>query len=298
MSAVTESLNDYLKKFFSENRKSLLQNFPGLTLHRLRQELELFTELKGVSSSELFESPYFPYKNSPLTYFFDQLKIGYPLQYISGMAFFYRSNFKVCPDVLIPRSETEILVELANNEIQKNFRAKNCRILDVGTGSGIIGLSLLLEEFATLDVTMSDISLKALNIAKNNYFNLAFSISPKHKVHFLESDRLKNVTGEFDFILANPPYIKRNQDLNQVHQQVQKYEPELALYLNDDDYDQWFEEFFTEIFRHLKSDGLSLIEGHEDHLENLKNLALKIGFSKAEVIQDYTQRNRFLRLKK
>ena len=83
-----------------------------------------------------------------------------------------------------------------------------------------------------------------------------------------------------------------------MHQQVQKYEPELALYLNDDDYDQWFEEFFTEIFRHLKSDGLSLIEGHEDHLENLKNLALKIGFSKAEVIQDYTQRNRFLRLKK
>lgn len=292
------SLEDYLQSFFNEEKKSLLSNYPGLTLHRLRSDIKLHAFLNGIDSHELFEFPYFPHRSNPLTIFFEKLHVGMPLEYITGYAYFYRSHFKVSPDVLIPRSETEILVEMASQEIQKNYRNKKCRVLDIGTGSGVIALSLMMEDAALLNVVATDLSPKALEMARENYFNLSFTISAKHKIEFIKSDRLLSVDGEFDIILSNPPYIKRHSDLDSVHHQVLSYEPMMALFLDDDGYDRWFEEFFISIFQKLGPSGISLIEGHEDHLEALSTIALKIGFTMVNVIKDYTNRNRFLRLKK
>jgi release factor glutamine methyltransferase len=292
------SLEKYLRGFYDTEKKSLLSNYPGLTLHRLKQDIKLHAFLNGVDSEELFEFPYLPHRTHPLTVFFEKLKVGTPLEYITGYAYFYRSMFKVTSDVLIPRSETEILVELATQEIQKRFKNKKCRVADIGTGSGAIALSLLMEESVTLDMVASDISEKALKLAKENYFNQSYAIPAHHKVAFVKSDRLKSLEGEFDLILSNPPYIKRKADLHEVHSQVAVFEPHLALFLDDDSYDQWFDEFFTSIHEKLAPLGVSLIEGHERHLESLAELARKIGFSEALVIKDYSQRNRFLKLKK
>jgi release factor glutamine methyltransferase len=292
------SLEDYLLAFFKAENKSLLFHYPGLTLHRLRNDLTLHASLNGMQSDELFDLPYLPYRSHPITLFFEKLKTGIPLEYITGQAYFYRSSFKVTPDVLIPRSETEILVEMAIMEMKKNYHHKKCRIADVGTGSGVIALTLMMEDCATLDVVASDISDKALAIARENFFNLKFMFSPSHSIKLIKSDRLQNIEGEFDLILSNPPYIKRLSDSETVHQQVERFEPALALYLDDDVYDVWFEDFFKSLFQKLKGDGMSLIEGHEEHLEGLKSVAQNVGFGKVDVIKDYTGRNRFLRLKK
>lgn len=292
------SLDQHLRDFYSREKKSLLANYPGLTLHRLRQDIKLHAFLNGVDSEELFEFPYLPHRTHPITVFFDKLKDGTPLEYITGHAYFYRSMFKVTSDVLIPRSETEILVELAIQEIQKNYRNKSCRVADIGTGSGAIALSLLMEESTTLDLVASDISPEALKLAQENFFNQRYTIPNHHKVKFVLSDRMKDVDGDFDIILSNPPYIKKEADFKEVHSQVAAFEPHLALFLEDETYDAWFDEFFTSIYKKLSNHGLSLIEGHENHLEALKVLALKAGFKEAIVIKDYTQRNRFLQLKK
>ena len=255
------SLEDYLQSFFSEEKKNLLVNYPGLTLHRLRNDIKLHAFLNGVDSEELFQFPYIPYRSNPITLFFEKLSLGVPLEYITGYAYFYRSLYKVTHDVLIPRSETEILVELASEEIQKKYRHLNCRVADIGTGSGIIALTLMMEDFAILDVVASDISEKALTLAKENFFNLRYAISAKHKINFLKSDRLNELEGKFDLILSNPPYIKRIADNSAVHHQVLSYEPDLALFLDDVSYDLWFEDFFKSIYEKLNPNGVSLIEG-------------------------------------
>lgn len=292
------SLDKYLKGFFESEKKSLLSNYPGLTLHRLRQDINLHAFLHGIDSEEIFEFPYLPHRTHPLTIFFEKLKEGVPLEYITGYAYFYRSIFKVTTDVLIPRSETEILVELASQEIKKNYKNKTCRVADVGTGTGAIALSLMTEESSALSIVASDISPKALKIAKENYFNQRYGLSSIHKIEFVLSDRLNDVKGPFDLIVSNPPYIKKDADLKEVHPQVALFEPHLALFLEDATYDEWFKDFFESIFKNLSDNGVSLIEGHENHLENLASLAKTIGFKEAVVIQDYTQRNRFLKLKK
>jgi release factor glutamine methyltransferase len=293
-----QRLEEYLQSFFNEEKKSLLAHYPGLTLYRLRSDIKFYAFLNGVDSEELFDFPYLPYHSNPFTLFFKKLKEGVPLEYITGNAYFYRSYFKVTPEVLIPRSETEILVELASMEIQKNYRSKKCRLADVGTGSGAIALSLMMEDIAALDVVASDISISALTLARENYFNLGFAIPAKHKIQFIKSDRLFDVSGQFDIILSNPPYIKTRSDQHSVHHQVLSYEPAMALFLDDDVYDLWFEDFFKSIYQKLNTDGMSLIEGHELHLERLSNIAQNERFTKVDIIKDYTGRNRFIRLNK
>ena len=182
--------------------------------------------------------------------------------------------------------------------MKKNFKNKSCRIIDIGTGSGAIAISLLMEDVAKIEMTITDISDKALKLAQENFFTHKYSISPSHKVTFIKSDRLKQVPGTFDMILSNPPYIKEKADVENVHFQVKNFEPHLALFLPDEEYSLWFQEFFTSIYEKLSDQGISLIEGHESHLGGLADIAKTIGFKEAVVIQDYTQRNRFLKLKK
>ncbi len=292
------SLDSYLREFFLKEKKFLSNTYPGITIHRLKQDIKLHAFLNGVDSEDLFDFPYQSHRHNPITIFFENLIRGMPLEYITGYAYFYRSLFKVNRDVLIPRSETEILVELATTEIKKNFKNKTCRIADVGTGTGAIALSLMYEEAASLEIVATDISDKALRIAKENFFNLRFSIPNKHKITFIETDRLENIKGSFDLILSNPPYIKKESDALGVHQQVMSFEPHLALFLEDIHYETWFRDFFKSIFNKLSPHGVSLVEGHENHLETLAILARGLGFSEVLVIKDYTQRDRFLRLKK
>ena len=142
-----------------------------------------------------------------------------PVQYITQNTEFYKRNFFVNSNVLIPRNETELLVIQAIDFIKKN-KIKNPKILDICTGSGVVGISLG-KEIPSSNVTVSDISLKALEIAKIN--------AKKHnlKMNFILSDCLKDIYGEFNIIVSNPPYIKTN-NLKLLDEEIKK-EPKIAL---------------------------------------------------------------------
>ena len=145
----------------------------------------------------------------------------YPIQYLIGYVNFYGYKINVNEDVLIPRYETEFLVEKTIKYYKKLFNNK-VSILDIGTGSGAI--SIALKKNIDCDVSACDISKKALEMAKNN------AKSNNVDINFIESDIFNNINDKYDIIISNPPYIANNEE---VEYSVDKYEPHLALYAND-----------------------------------------------------------------
>ena len=145
-----------------------------------------------------------------------------PVQYILGYAEFYGLKFKVSPAVLIPRPETEELVELIVSEVQK----EDVRILDIGTGSGCIPVSLK-DELPDANVSAIDISSDALSIAKEN------AMANEVDVTFIEMDILREIpVGKYDVIVSNPPYISHDEK-EKMNDNVLIYEPHLALFSDD-----------------------------------------------------------------
>lgn len=142
-----------------------------------------------------------------------------PVQHILGYAFFYGYDFYVNDDVLIPRSETEQLVENTLYYYDKYFGNQRLDVLDLGTGSGCIGVTLAREE-KNLKVTISDVSEKALVVANKNANHL------KVEVTSIVSSWFDQIEGKFDMIISNPPYIPDDEIVEDI---VQK-EPEVALY--------------------------------------------------------------------
>ena len=159
----------------------------------------------------------------------EKLKQQIPLQYILGTTSFYDLEFEVNNDVLIPRPETEELVAwiLSNVEITKS--ANKLKILDIGTGSGCIAISLA-KNISNSEVFAIDVSEKALAIAKKN------TSANKVKVIFIEENILntESLHQTYDVIVSNPPYV-RNLEKQEINKNVLDYEPHLALFVEDDD---------------------------------------------------------------
>lgn len=145
----------------------------------------------------------------------DRIAKGYPLEYLTNSKEFMKMNFFVNPDVLIPRADTEILVE----EVIKLAKDKQ-DILDLCTGSGVVAISLAKYK-ENLNIIASDISEKALDIAKINSRKLLES----QNIKFIQSDMFENIESKFDIIVSNPPYIKK--DI--IKEYNLEYEPHLAL---------------------------------------------------------------------
>ena len=143
-----------------------------------------------------------------------------PIQYLIGKTCFYGYDFIVNSDVLIPRFETEELVENIIYRIDKYFKEKTIDIVDVGTGSGCIAITLA-KEIKNANVTATDISSKALNVAKQNALNLDVNIN------FIEGDMLEPIHAKFDILVSNPPYIP---DSEVVDPLVKDNEPNIALF--------------------------------------------------------------------
>lgn len=209
---------------------------------------------------------------------------GVPFAYQLGQAEFYHQKFFVNKNVLIPRPETEYFVDILVQS-EKKYE----RVLDVGTGSGVILLSLLNENVAKLGVGV-DLSPLALEVAQINRERLKLQNRSELRI----SDRLQNVEGQFDLIVSNPPYIKEKNHRALVHQNVDEFEPHMALYLPDGEYEKWFEDFFSQVKSYLKPDGTFMMEGHELELEHQKQMLEKLGFESVKVIQDWSHRPRFL----
>ena len=195
----------------------------------------------------------------------EKLTFGEPLQYILGYTYFVNSNYIVSPDVLIPRQETEQLAVGVLSAIVKMFgKDPQIKIVDIGTGSGILGIYLK-EYFPKSEVICTDISEKALEIAKNN--------AKLHNVEidFRQGDILEPILKEnnIDVIVSNPPYIRSKET---VDPQTLKYEPHLALFAEPAT--KFYEEILTSVDRQLMSDNKFLIafEIGEDMEEELTKL--------------------------
>lgn len=214
----------------------------------------------------------------------DQFLTGVPMQVLMGFSEFYHHQFFVNSHVLIPRPETEYLVDL----LVQQFKNKVNKVLDVGTGSGVILLSLLKAGVGKTGVGV-DISAAALEVAGINSCRLRLA----DQLSLLESDLLSKVEGQFDLIVSNPPYIKASSHKKLVHTSVDKHEPHQALYLPDETYTQWFEEFFGQVRSHLH--GTFMMEGHELEVEEQARMLEGLGFQEVKVINDLTGAKRFLK---
>jgi len=185
---------------------------------------------------------------------------GRPIQYITGVQEFYGLAFAVTPDVLIPRPETEHLVEAVLARLPKD---RAVMIADVGTGSGAIAVALA-HALPRAQMTALDISQAALNIAARN----AKAHGVNARVKFVESDLLGACAGEsFDAIVSNPPYIANDEVLEL---QVREFEPSLALFAGSTGYEV-YERLIAQTWSALHADGL---------------LAMEIGFGQRERIAE------------
>ncbi len=179
-----------------------------------------------------------------------------PLAYVFNDCEFYGYTYKVNKDVLIPRPETEELCKLICDEVNQN-----AKILDMCTGSGAIAITL--NKLKGYTVTAVDVSVNALNIAKENAKNNLAN------VEFIESDMFKNVSGTYDVIVCNPPYIK-TQDLQFLQEEVKK-EPTLALDGGEDGLD-FYRIIRSEAIKFLSNNGTIYMECGINQSQDIKNL--------------------------
>lgn len=211
------------------------------------------------------------------------LEKDYPVQYIIGYVDFYGLKINVNEFTLIPRYETEYLIELTLKEIKK-MNLANPKILDLCTGSGAIGLTLK-SLLPSSEVTLSDISKDALMVANKNKNELNLD------VNIIESDLFKNIQGKFDIIISNPPYVMTNEILPK----DVLYEPHLALYSGPKGIDH-IEEIFKNIKSHLNNKYLIALEINEKSEPDITNL-IKTYFEKNinyKFMKDLAGKTRYL----
>lgn len=204
-------------------------------------------------------------------YYLALIKIiqGTPLQYITNIQEFMKMNFYVDENVLIPQPDTEILVEEVIR-IAKNIN-KNVEILDICTGSGCIATSIA-KNIENSRVTMSDISSKALEIAKKNYEE---NISEKNNpVEFIESDMFEKINDKYDIIVSNPPYIE-SEEIQNLPEDVKK-EPYIALDGGEDGLD-FYKILILEAPKHLKETGYLCMEIGYNQKDKILNLLKENG---------------------
>jgi release factor glutamine methyltransferase len=234
---------------------------------------------------------------------------GEPIQYIMGETEFYGLSFRVMPDVLIPRPETEHLVEKVlelaaqaqdagakahddfsalparlkscpDTETRRSLVFKDPRILDVGTGSGAIAVSIA-HDWPEAEITAIDLSPAALEVARGNAKRLGFA----DRIRFLEGDLLSPVAGErFEIVVSNPPYVPSG-DRASLSVEVREYEPALALFAGDDGLDV-YRRLIPAAFDALVPGGFVALEIGYGQSPAITELLACAGFEQIEFVPD------------
>ena len=213
----------------------------------------------------------------------EELRSGRPVQYVLGKAEFCDMEFSVTEGVLIPRPETEELVYRI-----VAMAKRGARILDIGTGSGAIAISLA-RLIAESEVVAVDISPEALAIARSNAEQLGA------KVTFVEADALADLShlGEFDIIVSNPPYIPQS-DIVDMRKNVVDFEPHLALFVPDDDPLRFYRATAINGARMLREGGSIWFEIYEKLGEELCSMMAELGYAHNELIEDANLKPRMI----
>lgn len=219
-----------------------------------------------------------------------ELKTGRPYQQILGETEFYGMKFFVDENVLIPRPETEELLEMAIREIKDSkFKVQGLKILDIGTGSGIIPL-VLKKHFPEAEVSSIDFSENALKTAKRNaeYHQL--------EIQFIHADYLNFELAEnYDIIISNPPYIGIEEEI-EIADSVKEFEPKMALFSPTSDALIFYRKIADDAKKYLNENGLLFLEINQKL--GPETLELYLDFSNAQLLKDLSENDRFIYGKK
>ena len=239
----------------------------------------------GTDFNFLYTNPDFEVSNDKETLYkeyIDKRLTHVPVQHITGTQCFMGLDFKVTKDVLVPRPDTEILVE----EVLKDLH-DGMRILDMCTGSGCILLSLLKYSNDCMGQGI-DISPAALKVARKNAEKLGIS-----SAEFIESDLFQNVSGRFDILVSNPPYIKTS-EIEGLMPEVSKYDPFIALDGHEDGV-YFYKKILEGAGGFLNRGSLIAFEIGNDEGEAVSGLMKEAGLKNIEVIKDYGGNDRVVK---
>lgn len=230
----------------------------------------------------------------------DQYKKGTPLAYLLGSTYFNNLKFLVTKDVLVPRHDTEVLVEWAQKNMLADYLVTGgvdtYKVLDLCCGSGIIGISMsYIADYLTqrhkdfkCEITASDYSESALDVASKN------AALHNADLNFVHSDLLEDIHGKFDMIISNPPYV-RTMDIGIEDPSVLK-EPRMAL---DGGLDGLY--FYRRILatakKNLKPNGMILFEIGYDQAKAVKDIASKLGYRNITVYKDLANHDRVVTMR-
>lgn len=211
----------------------------------------------------------------------DKINEGYPLQYAIGKWNFYGLDLLVDKRALIPRYETEILVDLIIND-----NSNNKKILDIGTGSGAISLALS-KNLKDSKIIGVDISKNAIDLANENKIKLNIN-----NVEFKESDIFSNIEEKFDIIVSNPPYINK-EDFEKLDKKLY-YEPQNALYGGEDGL-YFYKKIIKNAKNFLNKNGKIYLEIGYDQKDSISNLLEEYGYKQIKSYRDFNDFDRIIK---
>jgi release factor glutamine methyltransferase len=263
-----EKLQEFAENPRSEAEQIILHAF------QIPNRTELYLQLQKDISQTDYEKV--------LNYLKRRLQ-GEPLQYVLGIAYFWNLPFVVNQDVLIPRPETELIVEYV-----KKYVSCSKRILDIGTGSGCISIALKKENPAWL-IDAVDISEKALKIAKFN------AKKNQVEIRFFQSNFFSKVEDKYDIIISNPPYISEK-EFEKLPSEISEYEPKVALISGEKGIDS-YQIILRNAPSFLNNNGVLLLEIGAEQAKIIKKLAKKNGFTEMHVKKDLNGFDRLIIMK-
>lgn len=274
-----------LKTLFTENLSSHFTTSEGVELYSIFIEKEL-----GYNKFQQRQSENEILSEKQIENFralISELKTGKPFQQILGETEFYGLKFFVDENVLIPRPETEELLELAIEKIKaRSLKSEVIKILDIGTGSGIIPI-VLKKHFPQAEISAIDFSEKALKTAKRN------ADFHEVEINFIHQDYLNaDLTEIYDVIISNPPYIGMEEEV-EIADSVKEFEPKMALFSPTSNALIFYEKIAKDCENHLAKNGLVFLEINQKLGNETRELFVDV-LSEVELLKDISGNERFV----
>lgn len=277
-----------------KNSKALFDDFVNqLHLSESIDEVQsiaflVFESLYGLSKTQIMaDKPVAGHEPEKLDEVIKRLNKNEPVQYILGEAHFFGRKFKVNDAVLIPRPETEELVQFVIDHA-KNFPGRLLKIIDIGTGSGCIPVTLSLELPAS-EVIATDVSADALDLAVQNNNRLGADVT------FIHNDILNEVldVSDIDIVVSNPPYIS-NEEKGTMKSTVLEFEPHLALFVDGDDPLLFYKAIARQSVKILRKPGMLCTEINEHFGKEVAKIFRHAGFKDVTITRDLQGKERIV----
>lgn len=278
--------NDFLNRLILIYEKKEAANiadwvFENVTgFKRLERSLNRNAELKEHAAQKLQK-------------YLNELLQHRPVQYVLNEAWFYKMKFYVNENVLIPRPETEELVNWIINDIRDmkyKVRSDKFKILDVGSGSGCIAIALK-KELENAGITAIDVSEDPLSVARKNANTLQTQIDFL-QINFLDESQWDRLS-TYDVIVSNPPYIPEIEK-DKLAKNVSEFEPGIALFVQNNDSFIFYKKIAKFAQSHLKPNGKIFVEIHEEYAEEVEKIFLAVNF-KTEIRKDIYGKKRMIK---